>query len=98
MTILSPRFYAHPFQIFRPKRTFHKYQTRTNDHLYVEREKCSVGEYFPGTIGISIGHCLDCWWKITFRERRYVATESTDARRVPPLEPPRISPHVKFQN
>ena len=31
--------------LVRPKCTFHKYQTRTNYHLYVEREKRSSGKY-----------------------------------------------------
>ena len=41
----------------------------------------------PPTLGPSVfstGHSLDCWWKSTFHEPRYVATEFTDARRVVP--------------
>ena len=44
--LCSPNLFPEPLHsLDRPKRTFHKYQTRTNDHLYVEREKRSIGKY-----------------------------------------------------
>ena len=44
--LYSPSLIPEPLHsLVRPKRTFHRYQTRTNDHLYVEREKRSIGKY-----------------------------------------------------
>ena len=44
--LYAPNFIPQPLHnLVRPKQNFHKYQTRTNDQLYVEREKRSIGKH-----------------------------------------------------